>query len=405
MKKVLLACLAIASTLVASAQADVVKSAQNALKGKNPDYQAVLKTLQPAMTNPETSKNVETWVLAGKASIGLYDNLFKQQAIGQAVDIPLMGNALMDGINYYVTALPLDSVPDEKGKVKAKNSKEILKQIDLNYNALNQMGVNLYNGQDYNGAYRAWEMFLELPKNPVFGANGPKAQPDTIMAEIAFNKGIAAWQADSLNNALKSFEQAIALGYDKKQVYDYAISIAVQLGDNNKVTELAEKGYPLFGNEDPKFLQLMINSKIEAEQYDEARKMLDDAIAAQPDNAQLYFVLGILEETLENNDAAFENYKKSVALDPEYAQALYALGRSICNQAYAVDDQGSQGKSQKEYEEFRINVVNPMFVEAAGYLEKAYANDPDNMHDALRYLRNVYYNLGDEENLKRVESL
>lgn len=404
MKKILVATMMAATAMGAMAQATLVKEVSNAMKDKSPDYQAIIQQIQPALTNPETATDVEAWLLAAKANVSLYDNLYKLQAIGQDVDKPLMGKVLMDGIECYITALPLDSVPDAKGKIKAKNSKEILKQIKDNYNQLNNVGADLYNAHDFNGAYRAWDMVLTIPDNPVLGKNGPVAFPDSTKSDIAFNKGIASWQADSLQRALNSFKQAISLGYDKKQVYDYAISIAAQLQDNAEITALATQAYPIYGDEDPKFLQLMINDKIENKQYEEARSMLDEAIAASPENPQLYFVLGILEETLDNKDAALKAFEKSIELDPDYAQGQYSVGRTICNLAYVIDDEAGQG-SQEEYMQVRTNKVNPMFKEAAVHLEKAYQLDPDNMHDALRYLRNVYYNLGDEENLKRVENL
>ena len=160
----------------------------------------------------------------------------------------------------------------------------------------------------------------------------------------------------------------------------------------------------LYGNEDVKYLQLIINNKIEKKQFDEARTMLNNAIAAEPNNGNLYFVMGILEENLNNNDAALTNYRKAVELDASNANYQYNVGRSICNKAYAIDDSATK-LSQEEYQKVRDNEVNPLFREAATYLEEAYKLNPDEMHDALVYLRNVYYNLNDEANLKRVESL
>ena len=43
-----------------------------------------------------------------------------------------------------------------------------------------------------------------------------------------------------------------------------------------------------------------------------------------------------------------------------------------------------------------------MLLEAAEYLEKAYAADNENL-DALKYLENVYYNLKDEVNLEKTQ--
>ncbi len=60
--------------------------------------------------------------------------------------------------------------------------------------------------------------------------------------------------------------------------------------------------------------------------------------------------------------------------------------------------------SNSQYQEFRSTKVDPILKEAAGYLEKAYQID-DTMSDARQVLRSIYYNLNDEENLKRVESM
>lgn len=404
MKKAIIAVIAATLGMSAWAQTSLVKDLSNQMKLKSPDYKQIAEQIKPALTNPETAGDVEAWVLAGKANINLFDNLWKLQAIGQDVDAVLMGNSLMDGINDYIKALPLDTIVDAKGKTKTKYSKEIIKQINENYSQLNNVAASLYNDRDYIGAYRAWDMVLTIPKNPVLGKNAPAAMADTLQSEVAFNMGIAAWQADSIQDALNSFKKAIKLGYTKKNAYDYAIATAAQLQLNDEVNALAAEAYPLYGNEDPKFLQILINEKINNEQYDDARKMLDEAIAATPNNAQLYFVMGVLDETMNNKEAALADYKKSIEIDPNYAQGLYSVGRMICNIAYDVDDEANKG-TQEEYNQIRSTKVDPMFKEASVYLEKAYEIDPDNMTDALRYLRNVYYNLHDEENLKRVENL
>lgn len=406
MKKVLLATMLAATTLAMSAQADALKDLQNQMKGKNPDYKAITTQIEAVLVNPETANDVDAWMLAAKANSALYSNLNAQKAIGQPnIDISLMGNALMTGIEDYIAALPLDSVPDAKGKIKAKNSKEIIKQVNTYYPSLYDMAALLFNdAKDFNGAYKAFNMYLTLPDNPVLGSNAPKAQPDTIRGEIAYNMAIAAWQAEQLDKALDAFKKALAFGYNKKHVYDYALGVAANLNKSDEIVALAQEAYPVYGSEDPKYLILMINGKIEAKQYDEARSMLNEAIAAQPDNGQLYFALGILEENLDNMDAALADYKKAVTLDPSIAQAQYYAGRAICNMAYALDDQAGQG-TQEEYNKVRQEQVNPMFKDAAVYLEKAYELDPDNMHDALIYLKNVYYNVNDAANLERIEKL
>lgn len=404
MKKVSLAAIFFAATLGLSAQNALVKEVERETKASNSNFAAALTKIAPALTNEESAGEALTWYVAGKAGVGLYDQNFTKIALGQNVDKAQTGNALRQGMEYFLKALPLDKVTDNKGKVKTKYTKDIVKQIQNHYNDLNTAAVYCWEAKDFNGAYEAWDLYLTLPANSELGDNAPKAPADTVIAEVAYNQALAAWQGDQLEKADAAFQRAIDLGYNKKNVYDYAIAIAFQLKNNEKVTKLAEAALPLYGNEDVKYLQLIINNKIENKQFDEARTMLNSAISAEPNNPNLYFVLGILEENLENHDAALADYRKAVELDANNAQYQYNVGRSLCNKAYALDDAATK-QSQEEYQKVRDTQVNPLFREAATYLEEAYKLNPDEMHDALVYLRNVYYNLNDEANLKRVEAL
>ncbi|MGM9847507.1 MAG: hypothetical protein ACI31F_06110 [Muribaculaceae bacterium] len=400
MKKQLFFGLCLAAAISATAQISAVKEAERDAKDGN--YAAAIEKLTPAFTHPETAQDAKTWFIAGKAGFDFYDNQYALKSLGKEADANAMGNALMSGYKFLTTALPLDSLPNEKGKIKPKYSKDILKLIEGHYNDFNNVAIFMWEAQNWKGAYDAWEMLINIPNDPVLGANAPKAYPDSTLCDIMYNQGLAAWQMDSLALSLACFEKAMAKGYDKKQIFDYAISHAAQLHNNEKVYELAEKAYKLHGSENPLYLQLMINGRIEHEQYDEASQMLDEAIAANPSDAQLYYVKGILFDSQKNEDGAYDMYLKAVELNPELAIAQYALGRALCNKAYKINDEAGQ-LANSEYQKVRAEKVDPLFREAADHLERALEIDPDNSHDVRVYLRNIYYNLGDEANLKRIE--
>ena len=172
--------------------------------------------------------------------------------------------------------------------------------------------------------------------------------------------------------------------------------------------EFAEDAFPIYSNEDRnkdlKDIKLMIsiNSMLEKKQYDEARKMLDSAIAAEPNNAYIYFMLGILEENLENHEAALTDYRKAVELDPLNAQYKYDVGRVLCNKAFNLVNAATK-QSQDEYQSIRDNQMNPLFREAAGYLEEVYKLNPDGMRDAASfYLILIYSQFNDQANLTRI---
>ncbi len=165
----------------------------------------------------------------------------------------------------------------------------------------------------------------------------------------------------------------------------------------------AEDAFPIYSNEDPKDIQLMIriSNMLDNKQYDDARKILEGAIASEPNNANIYFMLGILEECLENYDAALANHRKAVDLDPSNAQYKYNVGRVLCNKAIDLDNAAKLKKYQGiRYQKQAIT----LFREAAPYLEEAYKLNPD-VHDALIYLILIYNNLNDEANLRRIENL
>lgn len=404
MKKSSILGLCLIAGLTASAQMGLVKDVEHSLKGGGDDLATALVNIQPALTNDESKGAAQTWFVAGKAGFELYDNLYAKKSIGQNVDGKQAGDAIVKGYEYMMTALPLDTIVDAKGKVKTKYSKDIVKTIAGHYNDFSTAAVLCWEAKDYPGAYKAWGIWVDLPNNKSLGKNAPTAPADTIVSEMVYNMALAAWQMDSIPLALENMKRAKSMGYKKKNLFDYAISLAAQSKNNALVYELAEEAYPLYGNEDPKYLQLMINSRIENEKFDEAKQMLENAIEADPTNAQFYNIMGILYEAQKDNDNAIVNYRRATELDAQFAQSQYNLGRKLCEKAYAISDDASN-LSQADYLKVVETEINPLFREAAEHLEAAYAIDPDNGSDALRYLRNVYYNLHDEENLKRVESL
>ena len=404
MKKLSVLGICLLAGLTAAAQNSLVKEVERELKSAPDQYPQKLEKLKPAFTHEESAATPYVWFVAGKGGMEYYDNQDVLKKMGKTVDDKVVGASLMNSFDYLIKALPLDSIPNEKGKIKPKYSKDIYKLINGHYNDLNNTAVNLWQVQDYANAYKAWKMYVTLPANPVLGTNGPAALPDSTASDIYYNMGLAAWQSNELPDALSAFDNAIAKGYTKKNIYDYAIAVAYNMQDNAKMAYYAEQAYPLYGAEDNSYIGYMINSKIANKEFAEAQEMLEKYILADPNNAQLYYVLGVLYDSQDNAEKATENYKKAIELNPQNAHALLQYGRQLCNQAFRLDDEIS-GLPVAQYNERRKNEVNPLFKEATTYLEKAYEIDPDNMGDAVKLLRNCYYNLQDEENLKRVESL
>ena len=392
-------CLVVAMSM--SAQKSLMKEVENTVKSGNFDYPTVKAQIDEITANPETKDDVKAWMLGGNAAFAHYDALFLKVQMGQEVDKKEIGNAMIDGYEYMIKALPLDTVINEKGKVKAKESKKILKSIAENYSHYNNAGIFLWEAQDYAGAYKAWDIYVNLPEDSRMQVVGLKADADSIVSQIIFNQALAAWQINDLENALVVFEKAYNKGYQKKNLFDYAIAVATQAKKNNVAADYAKKAYPLYGNEDPVYLQVIVNDYLEKKDFANAKDFLNGLLATNPNSAQYNDLMGVLLENEGNQEAALESYKKAVELDANLAIARFHLGNLMYNKAYSIDNEASS-KSQAEYEKIRKEQTEPLLREAAAQLEEAYNLDEQNMGDALKHLKNIYYILGDEENLNRV---
>lgn len=401
MKKISILGLCLVAGLSMSAQKSLMKEVESTVKSGNFDYPTVKAQIEEITTNPETKDDVKAWMLGGNAAFAHYDALFLKMQMGQEIDKKEIGNAMIDGYEYMIKALPLDTVINEKGKVKAKESKKILKAIAENYSHYNNAGIFLWEAQDYAGAYKAWDIYVNLPEDPRMSVTGLKADADSIVSQIIFNQALAAWQINDLEKALVVFEKAYNKGYQKKNLFDYAIAVATQAKKNDVASEYAKKAYPMYGNEDPVYLQVIVNDYLEKKDFANAKDFLNGLLATNPNSAQYNDLMGVLLENEGNQEAALEAYKKAVELDANLAIARFHLGNLMYNKAYTIDNDASS-KSQAEYEKIRKEQTEPLLREAAAQLEEAFKLDEQNMGDALKHLKNIYYILGDEENLNRV---
>ena len=404
MKKFSILGLCLAAGLTMSAQADLVKEVERTVKSGNFDYTELKAKIDEMTQNEETKGNAKTWMVAGNAAFANYDALFLKVQMGQEVDKKAIGNSIIDGYNYMMVALPLDTVVDDKGKVKAKESKKILKTIAENYSHFNNAGIFLWEAQDYAGAYKAWNIYTTLPEDPRMAQVGLKADADTVVAQIIFNKALAAWQVDQLDNALVAFEQAKAKGYTKKNLYDYAISVASQANKLNVAAQYAKEAYPIYGSEDPIYLQVIVNDFLEKKEYANAIEYINGLLEKDPQNATLVDLQGVCLENNGKQDEAIETYKKAIELNPSSVLARFHLGNILYNKAYAIDNNAS-ALPQAQYDKIRAEQTEPLLREAAAQLEEAYKLDELNMGEAVKILKNIYYILGDEENLKRAEMM
>lgn len=377
----------------AMAQKSLVKEVERKAKS-NPNFEVILEAITPAFSNPETANSPEPHFVAGQAGFDEYDNLFKQQMLGQEADQLEMAKALLGGYEQFLLAMPLDQLPDEKGKVKPKYTDKMAKQIGGHYSDFNNAAAGFWGGKDYAKAYDAWEVMIEMPNNPAFKKHIPQVYPDTIMQSIVSNQATAAYLSGDKEKAMEKFLTAARMCTPDKQAYDYAISTAAELQNTDKLLEICEEALPIFGDQDPMYLLQIIQANINNSNYDEVVRRIDEAIAHDPNNAKLYHTKAYIFEYEDNKAQAAELYNKAIQLDPNYGQAIFDYVRVLYNIAGELEDAAQGAEYQKVRRENEAK-----YKEMKDLLGRAKANVGDN--DELDYkidqvLELVKYKLGEE---------
>ena len=407
MKKISFLSMCLAVGLTASAQMDLVKQVDKAKPGTPDEYIALRAQILPALENAESSGVAQTWYVAGKVEYDFFDQMFLAKSVGQQADVSEMARTLVNGYNYYVKALPLDSIPNEKGKIKPKYSKDIINTVIANYVHCYTLGYELNGIGDYKGAYDLWSVFQEIGTNPMFSAKipgGVKEQlTDTLIAENAFHRACAATLAEMYEEAFAAYDLAYNAGYKDKMLFEYAISTAQTVQNFDQMVHFAELAMPIYGSENSIYLEIIIQKYLQDENYEGALAYVNAAIEVNPENPAYYVARGKIYDNKKEYKTALADYAKAIELDSENAHARYCYGRCLYEDVNLINEEAST-KPQKEYEEILTTQIEPMLKEATVHLEKAVELD-ENQTDAIRYLRNIYYMLGDSANLERVSAM
>ena len=148
---------------------------------------------------------------------------------------------------------------------------------------------------------------------------------------------------------------------------------------------------------DPQYIRILINDYIARGDYPGANDLIDEALAVNPDDDELYNVKGLVVESKENIYDAFPYYRRCVELNDSNASGLFNVGRYFYNKAQETR------QNSHLYGKRLAELVNPMYREALPYLEKSYAINPKNP-DLINALRDIYYKLGEADKLQAIES-
>ncbi len=404
MKRVLLTVALCVAASASFAQKKVVNEAQSIAKGSNADFGEARTLIKGALENPETKDDAKTWYVAGFIEDQQFNAERAKQILGQQPNEPVMYEALYGILPYFQKAYELDQLPNEKGKVKPKYTKDIKSILSANHVYLFNGGAYYFDKQEYKKAYDFFNQYVEISELPMF-AGTQTAEKDSTFMTVQFYAAAAASLAKDSRLAIAALERAKNTPYRQYDVYQYLCyeyGEARTAQDSVMLEKTFEEGMQVFPDS-AFFLNNLINTYIYSNRNEKALEMLNVAIQKNPNDANLYNVMGRVYETgLKDYANAEKNFQIALEKDPNLTDALSNIGRIYYNQGVNKLSEAHMINDSKKYQE-ELGMAKDLFKKALPYYKKAHEAEPEKM-DNMIALRGIYYNLNMGPELEAIEA-
>jgi tetratricopeptide (TPR) repeat protein len=136
------------------------------------------------------------------------------------------------------------------------------------------------------------------------------------------------------------------------------------------------------------------------------QKLMQEVIASDPNNPELYYNLGVGSAQAGNSDDAMKFYQKAIDLDPSYANAKINMAALILKKEGPIIEEmnnlGTSAADNRRYDELKEE-RKQVYMDAIPYLESASDLRPDNK-ELVRTLMNIYSQVGEDGKFKAAKA-
>lgn len=402
MKRVLFSMVLLMAVSFAFAQERNVKEAKSIAGEVKPDFAKAEQLINEALTNPETKDNAATWDVAGYIQKRINEKEMENAYLRKPYDTLKVYNSVLNMYNYYVKCDELAQIPNEKGKIKNKyrsaNSKTILAERP---NLING-GIQYFNLNKNEDALKYFAAYVDAATLPMMEKEN-LLEKDTILPQVAYYATLAADRVGDKDAVMKYAQYALK----DKENGQFAMQLLTDAykakGDTAKWVEKLQEGIVKFP-ENQYFFANLVDYYSSSNQNDKAMQFADDMLAKDPNNKLYLHVKAYLYHNMKDYEKAIEFYKKTLDIDPAYAEACSNLGLVYLLQAQEYADKAPADINDPNYATAQAEIKK--FYEAAKpYYEKARELKPDQKDLWLQGLYRVYYNLNMGPEFEEIEKM
>jgi tetratricopeptide (TPR) repeat protein len=359
-KSILIICMMLGMTTVYAQNKAVNKADQLLKQVEAPDAKDKVSKLteaknqiDAAIQDEKTKDKAKTWFIRGQvySAIATAEDPAVQAIASKPVEV---------ATTSFKKAQELENNPNSTYYVFADQSLNGLWGDFVN------KGATAYQAGNYEDAMNLFDKAITV--NPT----------DTTANLYA---GVAAQQIGDRDRSAKYFYQLIDAGYVDKDIF-YALIAHERDEKQNyeKAREVIKRGKAAFP-EEAEFRKQEVALLLKQDKTAEAKAELQSAIEAEPNNADLYFNLGYLNEELGDQQAAIDAYKKALEVDPKHKNSAFNLAVIHYNRAAdtvkEANNVGLSNAEAKKGQELRKKATQ-YFKDALPFVENALRLHPDN---------------------------
>lgn len=302
----------------------------------------------------------------------------------------LFGLALQTGDTTLVKSLGEDVMDEAIDALKKgyplgkKHQSDITETVDKNRNSANQIAGMAYKAEQFEAAAELYDLQARFGECIEF-----------VDSTAIFNSALCFDKSEKYEKAAPMYARLVEMGYQTANSASMASAAYRKLKKYDEakaiVTKAREK-YPT----DRGLLMESVNTFLEQGDAEGAESALNEAIATDPNNKQLHYVIGTIYNDLKKNAEAEKALNKALEIDPDYADAQYQLGAVLVSWAgdlRAEANRTAQGDSN--YDKLMAQ-SKEVYGRAVAPLEKYIQKDPKNK-TVLTILSQIHRNIGNSE--------
>lgn len=326
-----------------------------------------------AAEHPDTKESAKTLYYKGEIYTGAAAVAMMTQDTNFMID-----NFGRDAFEVGIAAFKASHISSSKYRPDIENS------INMKLNQIAPMASAMYEKGQFKEAGALFMYQYEL-------ASGKNVDDSLSLynAAFCFEKG------GMLKEAAEAYEKLTTIGYKGAMSYALAGSAYSKLKEYDKAKAILEEGRKKYGTDKDLLLELV---KLSIAQGDAkgAEAALNEAIATDPNNKQLHYIIGTIYTDLGENEKAETALNKALELDPSYLDAQYNLGAHLVTWGSDLKQKANQMELGDPNYKKTLQQSEDIFKRALIPLEKYITAEPKDAN-VLLILYQLHHNLGNSE--------